>query len=112
METAHLINITDSSFENEVLKYKGFVLVDFWAEWCGPCKQLMPILESFAEKNNDKIKICKLNVDDNQKIPGEMGIRGIPTLILFKNGEKISIKVGALSLKDLESWIEENMSNN
>lgn len=102
-----LVKITDSSFKNDVIDHKGLALVDFWAEWCGPCRQLMPVLQAFSEEN-PTVKVCKMNVDENQQIPGEMGIRGIPTLILFKDGEKVGTKVGSLSQKALETWVQEH----
>jgi thioredoxin 1 len=94
--------ITDSSFENDVLKADGPVLVDFWAEWCGPCKMIGPSLEEISDELGEKVTITKLNIDDNPEAPGRFGVRGIPTMILFKNGQPAATKIGAESLSRWE----------
>ena len=104
-----IANISDETFENEVLQSKTPVLVDFWAEWCGPCKMIAPILHEIALENQGKIKIVKVNVDQCQNIPGKYGIRGIPTLIIFKNGQTHATKVGALSKTQLQAFVDENV---
>ncbi len=98
--------VTDSSFESDVLKAPGPVLVDFWAEWCGPCRQVAPILESIAADMAGRLTIAKINVDENQITPSRYGVRGIPTFILFRNGQVVSTKVGALPRKQLYEWVE------
>ena len=98
--------ITDASFESDVLKATGPVLVDFWAEWCGPCKQIAPALEDLATEFGEKVTVAKLNIDENPKIPGQFGVRGIPTLMLFKDGQLAATKVGALSKAQLTAFID------
>lgn len=105
----HIHHITDSSFKSEVLESSLPVLVDYWAEWCGPCKMIAPILEDIAKDYDGKLKVAKLNIDDNQKTPGEFGIRGIPTLMLFKGGNIEATKVGALSKSQLTAFIDSNL---
>ena len=102
-------HITDSSFEADVVQAGKPVLVDFWAEWCGPCKMIAPILEEVAKEYGDKIQIAKINVDENQEIPAKFGIRGIPTLILFKNCEIAAQKVGALAKSQLTAFLDSNL---
>lgn len=102
-------HITDDSFETDVLKSDKPVLVDFWAEWCGPCKMIAPILEEVATEYDGKIQIAKLDVDANQSVPAKFGIRGIPTLILFKNGAPAAQKVGAMAKGQLTSFIDSNI---
>ena len=103
-----IIHLSDDNFETEVLQSEVPVLVDYWAEWCGPCKMIAPILEEMADELGDKVKIAKLNIDDNQNTPPKYGIRGIPTLMLFKNGSVEGTKVGALSKSQLSAFIDSN----
>jgi thioredoxin 1 len=97
MSSPTIEHITDDSFEPEVLKSEVPVLVDYWAEWCGPCKSIAPILEEVAKEYGSRLKVTKINVDENQQVPARFGIRGIPTLMLFKNGNVEATRVGALS---------------
>ena len=99
-------NVTDTSFEQDVLKSEGLVLVDFWAEWCGPCKQIAPALEELDGEFGDRVTIAKVNIDDNPNTPSKYGVRGIPTLILFKGGEVAATKIGALAKSQLKDWVE------
>ncbi len=101
-----IVYLSDDSFENDVLKADGVVLVDFWAEWCGPCKMIAPILDDIAEEYEGKVTVAKLNVDQNNISPAKYGVRGIPTLLLFKNGEIAATKVGAMSKTQLKEFVD------
>lgn len=105
----HIVHVTDSGFESEVLKSSTPVLVDYWADWCGPCRMIAPILEEIAAEYNGKLKVAKLNIDQNPVTPPKYGIRGIPTLMLFKNGNVQATKVGALSKSQLAAFIDSNL---
>jgi len=107
--TEHIVHVTDESVEPEVLKSGVPVLVDYWAEWCGPCKAIAPILDEVAKEYDGKLKIAKLNVDDNLEVPKRYNIRGIPTLMLFKNGNMEAMKVGALSKSQLTAFLDSNI---
>ena len=104
-----IIKLTDAEFENQVIKSEKPILVDYWAEWCGPCKMIAPILEEISSEMSDKIIIGKLNVDENSQTPPKYGIRGIPTLMIFKDGNAVGTHVGALSKSDLIQFIESNI---
>ena len=104
-----ILKITDTDFENLVIKSEIPIVVDYWAEWCGPCKMIAPILDENADEMSGKVLIGKLNVDENSQTPPKYGIRGIPTLMLFKKGEPVGTQVGALSKNDLKKFIEDNI---
>lgn len=105
----HIHHVTDDTFEAEVLQAQQPVLVDYWAEWCGPCKMIAPILDEIAAEYSGKLKVAKVNIDDNQATPAKFGIRGIPTLMIFKNGNVEATKVGALSKSQLAAFIDSNL---
>lgn len=105
----HINYISDDSFDTEVLQAQGPVLVDYWADWCGPCKMIAPILDEVAQEYAGRIKVTKLNIDENQATPPKYGIRGIPTLMIFKNGNVEATKVGALSKSQLTAFIDSNI---
>ena len=104
-----IVHITDDSFEEDVLKAEAPVLVDYWAEWCGPCKAIAPVLGEIAEEYAGRLKIAKLNIDENPSTPPKYGIRGIPTLMLFKDGNVEATKVGALSKSQLAAFLDSNI---
>ncbi len=105
----HIHYVTDATFETEVLKADQPVLLDYWAEWCGPCKMLSPILDEIAADYAGRIKVAKMNIDDNQNTPSSYGVRGIPTLMIFKNGAVEATKVGAMSKSQLSSFIDSHL---
>lgn len=102
--------VTDDSFDTDVLKAEGPVLVDFWAEWCGPCKQIAPALDNIASDMDGKLTIAKVNIDDNPMTPGKYGVRGIPTMIIFKDGEIVDTKVGAMAQGKIQEWIDAHVA--
>ena len=104
-----IVYLSDDSFETDVLQAEHPVLVDYWAEWCGPCKMIAPILEEIADEYDGRLTVAKLNIDDNQNTPPKYGIRGIPTLMLFKGGEVEATKVGALSKSQLTAFLDSNI---
>jgi thioredoxin 1 len=106
VSSPHIINTTDATFADDVLKSDKPVLLDFWAEWCGPCKMIAPILDELAGSYADRVKIAKINIDENPQTPPKYGIRGIPTLILFKNGTVEAQKVGAVSRSQLAAFLD------
>ena len=105
-----IIHLTDDSFDTDVLKADGLILVDFWAEWCGPCKMIAPILDEIADEYQGKLTVAKLNIDQNPGTAPKYGIRGIPTLLLFKNGDVAATKVGALSKGQLKEFLDANLA--
>jgi thioredoxin 1 len=104
-----IVYVTDDTFEGEVINAEGTVLVDYWADWCGPCKMIAPILDEIAEDYAEKLKVVKLNIDENPNTPPKYGIRGIPTLMLFKGGNVEATKVGAVSKSQLTAFIDSNL---
>lgn len=108
-DNVSILKLSDDSFEQDVLKSSTPVLVDYWAEWCGPCKSIAPILEEIASEYEGKVTVGKLNIDDNVGTPPKFGIRGIPTLMLFKDGEVVDTKVGALNKSQLTAFLDQNI---
>lgn len=107
--SGNIVHVTDASFDQDVLQADTPVLVDYWAEWCGPCKMIAPVLEEIADEYGGKLKVCKLNIDENEQTPPKFNIRGIPTLMLFKNGSVDATKVGALSKSQLAAFLDSNL---
>ena len=105
----HIVHISDESFEEEVLQSERPVLIDYWAEWCGPCKMIAPVLDEIATEYSDRLKVVKLNIDDNPQTPPKYGIRGIPTLMVFKNGQVEATKVGAVSKAQLTAFLDDTL---
>lgn len=105
----HIVHVSDSSFADDVLKSAEPVLLDFWAEWCGPCKMIAPILDDIAKDYAGKLKVTKINIDENQQTPAQFGVRGIPTLMLFKGGNVEATKVGALSKSQLIAFLDTHL---
>jgi thioredoxin 1 len=101
--------VTDASFQSDVIASDKPVLVDFWAEWCGPCRMVAPALEELSDELGDRVTVAKLNIDDNPDVPSKYGVRGIPTMILFKGGEKVADLVGARPKSQLQSWLESQL---
>jgi thioredoxin 1 len=110
MSSELIKHTSDASFDTDVLKSDKPVLVDYWAEWCGPCKMIAPILDEVSGTYGDKLQIAKMNVDENREVPAKFGIRGIPTLMLFKNGELAATKVGAMSKAQLVAFIDQQLA--
>jgi thioredoxin 1 len=106
----HIVNTTDSDFDNDVVKADQPVLLDFWAEWCGPCKMIAPILEAVADEYKDRVRVVKLNIDENPQTPPKYNIRSIPTLLLFRDGTVAAQQVGAVSKSQLESFLDSNLA--
>ncbi len=107
--TEHIVHISDESFEEEVLQSEQPVLIDYWAEWCGPCKMIAPVLDEIATEYSDRLKVVKLNIDENPQTPPKYGIRGIPTLMIFKNGQVEATKVGAVSKAQLTTFLDDSL---
>ena len=105
----HIVQISDESFEEEVLQSERPVLIDYWAEWCGPCKMIAPVLDEIATEYSDRLKVVKLNIDDNPQTPPKYGIRGIPTLMVFKNGQVEATNVGAVSKAQLTAFLDDSL---
>lgn len=104
-----VLHVTDGDFNETVLKADGLILVDYWAEWCGPCKMIAPVLDEIASEYSAQLTVAKLNIDENPEVPQQYGVRGIPTLMLFKDGEVEATKVGALTKSQLSAFIDSNL---
>lgn len=104
------IQVTDQNFETEVLQASGPVVVDFWAEWCGPCKVMSPLVDDLAQELGDKVKVVKVNIDENPQAPTKYGVRGIPTFMVFKGGQLVDTKVGSMSKTQLSDWVNSSVS--
>ena len=100
------VDINDGNFESEVLQADGPVVVDFWAEWCGPCKAMLPVIEELAEEQGDKLKIVKVNIDESPNTPTKYGVRGVPTFMVFKGGQVVDTRVGGMSKGQFSEWVE------
>ena len=109
MSSPHIVHTTDATFSQDVLKSEKPVLLDFWAEWCGPCKMIAPILDEVSKDYGERLQVTKMNVDENREVPAKFGIRGIPTLMLFKDGQLAATKVGALSKAQLTAFLDANL---
>lgn len=105
------IKVSDSSFQNDVLNSKKPVVVDFWAEWCGPCKMIAPALEELSNELGEKVTVAKINIDENPGVPQKYGVRGVPTLMIFSQGQVAATKVGALPKSKIKEWIESSISD-
>ena len=103
------LDVTEATFDTEVLQSEKPVIVDFWAEWCGPCHAVAPVLEKIAEERPDEVKLVKVNIDENPDIPSRYGVRGIPTMLLFKGGQPVAQKVGAAPRSQIQQWLESNL---
>lgn len=106
----NIVHVTDATFETEVLQSEVPILLDFWAPWCGPCKMIAPVLDELATELAGQVKIAKINVDDNQAVPAQFGVRGIPTLIVFKDGQALATKVGALAKNQLAAFVNASIA--
>ena len=104
------VSVTDQNFESEVLQADGPVVVDFWAEWCGPCKVMSPLVDQLASELGDKVKVVKVNIDENPNAPTKYGVRGIPTFMVFKGGQLVDTKVGSMSKTQLSDWISSSVA--
>ena len=104
-------SVTDQSFQDDVLGASGPVLVDFWAEWCGPCRMIAPALEEISNELGEKVSVVKINIDENPETPGRYGVRGIPTMLLFKGGQPVAQKVGAAPRSQIQQWLESNLDS-